>query len=472
MMVEAASRRLLLPLIAVELALLGGLVGWRWLRPAAVLPAAITNDPLLGPEIAALARRAERGAAADWLALGEALLGQGHYRHAEAAFRRAASLDPASLDACYGLAYCLDRTGRMAESNPHYRRCRDLADPRHGNPPKRGVALYEIGRNHLREGNLVAAEETFREHPGFWAADFQLAKLLLHSGRPKEAGEIVDRLLLKLPLALELHQLRARIKEAVGTPRAAVEASVMEERSAHLIETNYSTVFVQPFTVRHGLGRLLKSCKAAVDTGDVALAADRLAAIDAGIAGRAVPERAQAEMLRARIAVAAGRPEAAIEAIAAERRRGRHDPDLAGIEADALDALGRSDEADAIRERLVQVAPAGDLWATLAAAAERAGDGRRRDECLARAAFQEGLAAYRRNDLPGALRSFKQATQLAPTFAAAWHRRGEVAWHLGDTDEAAESLRRAIELRPSADRSRELLSLVEPVEAEARPGTR
>ena len=80
-------------------------------------------------------------------------------------------------------------------------------------------------------------------------------------------------------------------------------------------------------------------------------------------------------------------------------------------------------------------------------------------------ALVAGLAAYRRNDLPGALRSFKQATRLEPTLAAAWHRRGEVAWNLGDAAEATTSLRKAIDLRPSAARSRELLSLVEPVES-------
>jgi tetratricopeptide (TPR) repeat protein len=450
---QSPSRRLLLGLIAAELAVLGGLVGWRWSRPAAVLPAAVVNDPVLGPEVGSLARQAQHGAAPAWLAVGEALLGQGHYRHAEAAFRRAVQLDPQSLDARYGLAYCIDRTGRMAESNPHYRECLFLPDPPAGGPPKKGVALYEIGRNHLREGNLAAAEAVFRESPGFWSAEYQLAKLLLHSSRPREAEAIVDRLVAKLPLALELHALRARILDALGKPDEAMAARAMAERSAHLLEFNYSTVFVQPFTVRHGIGKLVEDCDNRAAAGDVTGARRCLATLDAAIAGRPLPESATAERLRCRIALMAGKPGEALAAAQAEWERGNHDPALAAIEAAAFDALGRPEEAMVIRRRLVQVSPTADLCNKLAAAAERAGDGEARHALAARADFHEGMAAYRRNDLTTALTCFTRATRRDPSLAAAWFRGGEMYWHLGDLSRAAEMFREASFRKPTSGRA-------------------
>ncbi len=452
-------RRHLIGLIAVELAVLGGLVGWRWMRPAAVLPAPVVVDPVLGDEFARLANAATHGGGADWQRLGEALLGQGQYRHAEAAFHQAASLDPASLDARYGLAYCIDRTGRMAESNPHYRACLGLADPPPGGPPKKGVALYEIGRNHLREGNVAAAEAVFREQPGFWSGEYQLAKLLLHSNRPRESEAIIDRLLTKLPLALELHALRARILDALGKPDAALVARAMTERSAHLLEFNYSTVFVQPFTVRHGLGKIVEDCEARVAAGDVDEASRCLATLDAAVADRPVPERATAERLRARIALMAGKPQEALAAARAEWDRGNHDPALAGIEADALDALGRTDEATAIRARIVLISPTAEVYRKLAAAAERAGDPSQRDGWLGRAAFLDGMAAYRRNDLATAVSYFTRATELFPNLDSAWFRKGETQAVTGQSGSAKAAFIKALERRPHRSRNQRYLRL-------------
>lgn len=459
MTTQVPWRRFLIGLIAVELVTLGGLVGWRWILPAAVLPAPVVADPVLGDEFASLAIAATRGGAADWQRLGEALLGQGHYHHAEAAFHQAASLDPASLDARYGLAYCIDRTGRMAESNPHYRVCLGLPDPPSGGPPKKGVALYEIGRNHLREGNVAAAEAVFREQPGFWPGEYQLAKLLLHSGRPREAEAIIDRLLTKLPLALELHALRARILDAVGKPDAALMARAMTERSAHLLEFNYSTVFVQPFTVRHGLGKIVEDCEARVAAGDVDGASRCLASLDAAVADCPIPERATAERLRARIALIAGKPQEALAAARAEWDRGNHDPALAGIEADALDALGRPDEATAIRARIAQISPTAEVYRKLAAAAERAGDHTYRDEWLGRAAFLDGMAAYRRNDLATAVSLFTRATELFPDLDSAWFRQGEMQWHIGQRESARVAFLEALTRRPQRIRNDRYLRL-------------
>ena len=86
-----ALRRTLVIAIIVELAVGGWLLASRVLRVPPALPADMVDDPLLAAEIRVLASRADRGGTPEWRTLGEGLLGQGAYAHAESAFARAAS---------------------------------------------------------------------------------------------------------------------------------------------------------------------------------------------------------------------------------------------------------------------------------------------------------------------------------------------------------------------------------------------
>jgi len=237
--------------VAVEVAVCGWLAVDRLRRPRATLPTTVADDPQIGAEFAALARRAENGGAREWLFLGESLLGQGLYGHAERAFERALALDPANVEAAHALGFVVDRTGRVAEGNAHLRRCLEIIERSGQQHPQRSLVLYAIGRNHLRLGDVPAAEAAFRRNEGFLPAMFQLARILYHSDRPKEAAELLERLLEREPLALELHHLNARVMERLGRPAEQFAAAAMEERSAHLVETSFGTDYVQPFVKRH-----------------------------------------------------------------------------------------------------------------------------------------------------------------------------------------------------------------------------
>jgi len=480
-------RGLLLAVLALELAVGGWVVGRRALRSPPALPAELDDDPLLEAEIREVAARADRGLgwrglgrqdAAAWRTLGESLLGRGFYAEAEQAFARAVALDPRDVDAAFGLAFCVDRTGRVVESIPLYRRCLDLPDTRSGQIGRRPFALYAIGRNHLRLEDVAAAEAAFRENDGLVAANVQLAKLLVHEGRPGEASRIIDGLLEQLPLALELHQLRARLLEAAGAADEAFLARAAEERSAHLIESNYNTDYVRPFTRRHGLAREFDAIErllppvAGDAQRDPRCLRGRIEPLVAAVAGRRIPQRVTLAYLEADLAAAGG------EGLAAANRQADPAADLAAqlatidaagdhsvsrleLEAAVREIEGRDDLALELLERAVAMAPTAQLHGRLAEAYDRRGDEPRSRHHLARRHFHLGKAVYRRNRLDDALREFREAAALDPRHVATWFHVGEMEHHLGRSAAAIEAFRRVLELEPDHERARTFVRILE-----------
>ena len=450
-------RRLFLIVIAGEL-LLGVAVVMRWLpQPSPGLPASFSDDPPLAAEIAELAAATRFGGAADWMALGDALLGMGDYRNAESAYRRVTEASPQDIEARFALAFCIDRTGRMAEANEHYRRCLELPDPPGTAQSKKPFALYAIGRNLLRLEDQAAAEGVFRQNEGFLPAEYQLARILLFTGRPREALEVVDRGLNRLPLALEWHRLRGRIMDALDRPADAFAARAMEERSAHLLEVNFSTDYIRPLTTRHGIKRMLEGYGAATGRESREQLSQRLDAMDGAIGGLMIPESITLMKLRANEAMTSGSPQELVDMIAAQPWLRDADPLMAAYEADALARLDRIDEATALRRRLVAVAASSSLHRQLAVACEASGDEACRNQHLSQAELLDGIAMYRRNDIAGALPRFVKAVELDPSNTSALFHQGEMLYHLGRSREAASVFRDALTQRPGFGRASDFL---------------
>jgi tetratricopeptide (TPR) repeat protein len=450
-------RRLLLIVIAGEL-LLGVAVVMRWLpQPSPGLPASFSDDPPRAAEIADLAAATRFGGAAASMALGDALLGMGDYRNAELAYRRVTETSPQDIEARFALAFCIDRTGRMAEANEHYRRCLELPDTPGTAQSKKPFALYAIGRNLLRLEDEAAAEGVFRQNPGFPPAEYQLARILLFTGRPREALEIVDRGLTRLPLALEWHRLRGRIMDALDRPADAFAARAMEERSAHLLEVNFSTDYIRPLTTRHGIKRMLDGYGAAAGRESPEQLSQRLDAVEAAIGGRMIPESITLVQLRANQAMMFGNSQEVIDMIAAQPWLRDSDPLMAIYEADALERLGRIDEATALRQRLVAITASSSLHRKLAVACEASGDEAGRNQHLSQAELLDGIAMYRRNDIAGALLRFVKAVELDPSNTSAVFHRGEMLYHLGQRKESASAFRDALTQRPGFGRASDFL---------------
>jgi len=442
--------------LALDVAACGWFVGGRLLRPRASVPAAFPDDPLLAAEFAALATRAEQGGAEDWRFLGESLLGQGRYGHAERAFERALELDPLDAEAAYALGFAVDRTGRVAEGNVHYQRCLDIPDDPRRERSVKPFALFAIGRNHLRLGDVAAAEAAFRQNEGFVPAMYQLARILHASGRPKEAAALIDRLLERIPLSLELHHLRARVMEALGEPAEQFAAAAMEERSAHLIETSYGTEYIRPFAHRHGLKRLLDSYEERKATGDPALAG-ALDTIEAAVGDRRIPGRMTLLYLRGERALADGRTDAVPEILQKIAAGGDASTSRLLMEARCRDRQGDADGARLLRERAATMQRTAALERQLADDCDRRGDAAGRDRHLAAEQFLAAMAAYRRNRPDMALQLLRKSAELVPDDATTWFHIGEMEYHLGRRDDADEAFRTALELRPHHGRARDFL---------------
>jgi len=453
-----AIRRFVLIVLAGEIAVCGWLVMSRLARPRAAIPASFPDDPLLAGEFAELAKRAEHGGPQDWLFLGESLLGQGCYGHAEQAFARALQLDPGDADAAFALGFAVDRTGRMAEANAHYERCLDISADVPSPRSKKPFALYAIGRNHLRRGDVAAAEAAFLRNEGFVPALYQLARILHHADRPKEAAELLAGLLGSFPLSLELHQLRARVMERLGEPAAGFAAAVMEERSAHLIETSFAGDFVRPFTHRHGLKRLLDEYEAGKASGDRARLARELDAIDAAVGDRRLPQRMTLLYLRGERALVEGKPGLVPEIVRRIAAGGDASSSRLVMEAASREQQGDADGARPLRERALLMSPTAVLERQLAADCDRRGDTLGRDRHVAAEQFLAAMVAYRRNRPDAALELLRKSAALVPDDATTWFHIGEMEYHLGRRDAAAEAFRTAVELRPGYGRGRDYLA--------------
>lgn len=461
-------RRLLVMLLAVEAVACAGLVARRAWRVPPAVPGGFSDDPLLAPELAAVAARADRGGAADWRTLGESLLGQGLYAHAEQAFARAVALDPRDADALFGQAFCVDRTGRMEEAVALYRRCLELPGSAADGGDRRPLALYAIGRNLLRLEDVAGAEAAFRENESFVAAAYQLARLLFHDGRLGEAVRIVEGLLRQLPLALELHALKARILDAAGAPAEAFLARAAEERSAHLVESNFNTDYVKPFTLRHGVAGALADIERRLPPlpGDPERDPERIAAqvvrLEEAVGAGRIPQRLTLAYLRAALAADTGSAADLARALATIDAAGDRSVSRLDIEATVRERAGDAAGARALRERAVALAPSARLHRQLAEAAERAADADAARIHRARQHFHLGKAAYRRNRLEEALREFQAAAALDDAHVATWYHAGEMAYHLGRPADAVAAFRRVVQLEPDHERAARFLELIEP----------
>lgn len=135
----------------------------------------------------------------------------------------------------------------------------------------------------------------------------------------------------------------------------------------------------------------------------------------------------------------------------------------------ALDAAGRSAEADALRAKVRAEHP--DSPAALAYAAEavaRSGDWAAAEALLSRAVAADpfapalrighGVALYRLDRVPDALAEFEEAVRRGPEDAGAWHLRAAALARLGRLDEAEACARRALDLDGDRPDTRDLLA--------------
>ncbi len=452
--------RILLVVVVVELVVGGGLLARRAWRAVPVVPDEELNDPLIMPELREFARRADRGQALEWTRLGEALLGKGFYAHAEQAFRESLRQQPQSIPAQFGLAFALDRLGRMEESSEAYRLVLTLPAENGEQEVTKHYALYAMGRNALRLEQADEAEELFGRDVNFAPSAYQYAKLLIRSGRAEEALPIIDKILEDVGLSLEFHFLQQRAYEALGRDREAFRAAAMVERSAYLVSMNFNTTYVTPMDQLTGGSRLLRELADVAGDDDLIYYEDELLKIREQLGDKPIFAANAVDEQLLRIAVKRQQPERVLKLTKQFREQGEVNGIILEAEGDALQMLGQLAEAAELWERAISLTPSRVLHSKLAEY-YGARDPERRDWHRARHAWIKGLVEYRSNRLQQALRPFREATEIASDFAAPWFYIGEMHFHLQQPDQAIPAYERCLEIQPGHGRAAAKLAFLQ-----------
>ncbi|MBA4029628.1 MAG: hypothetical protein C0478_01745 [Planctomyces sp.] len=462
------AERLLLVVVMLEILVSGGLLVRKAWSTVPRIPNEHLADPLIIPDLQQLAQSAANGTARDWTRLGEALLGKGFYAHAEQTFRDALLMDPNSLRTKFGLAFSLDRLGRMAESSGEYEKV--LAMPARSEDDKltHAHALYAMGRNALRLEQAEQAEQLFRRNLAFVPAAYQHSKLLIRSGRAAEALPTIDRVLEQVEFSLEFQALRQRALTALGRDREAFHAAAMVERSAHLVSLNFNTEYVSPFDQMTGIARKMKSLEqltegaALTDFEKEVQELHDLIGDTPQISKQAVDEQLLYN------AVSRQQPERVFELLAKLRALGQEHAWMLEAEGDAWRMQDDSDRAAASWQRALLLSPSRSLHDKLAAYYGEQ-QPQQRDWHLGRSALAAGIATYRRNHLKDALPPLREAARLLPDKGSPWFYIGEMNFHLNQLEEAQSAYQKCLELQPSHGRAAKKLGHLEKDSAHKSP---
>ncbi|QDT93724.1 tetratricopeptide repeat protein [Gimesia algae] len=452
--------RLLLILLVAELGYCGYLIAERLARPIPVLPEAKYIDPLLMADYRELAAEAESGSSREWIRLGQAFLGQGFYGYAENCFRQAARIDPDDALAQASYAFCLERTGRMQVSTREYEKLEaysaktdtPFASPRH--------YLYAIGRNYLREENVEKAEEIFRKNNGFPPADYQLAKLLVRSGRAEEALPYIERNLAATPYSLIFNQLQAQALESLGRLAEAKQAEDRLERAMYQIPLNFNTDFLTPYSKRHGIQKEVEAYNQLLERNDMDHLAKKLDEVLELMSERRIPQYKATLISMLEVEFQRKNPERMLKLIQKLKEFGVENAETLQFEAGAYLLSGDMEKAVPLLQRVLEMSPTIEVHQTLADYYDQQKNTEKRDYHQAKIALLFAMINFRNNQLKPAEEAIVRSVELNPLDPQTWFYYAEIKRVLGDQASAKEAYQKCLKLNPNHGRASRELALL------------
>ena len=368
------------------------------------------------------------------VALGNLLVRQGDFKGADAAFKRASSIDPkySPLYSGLGRLYLAQKDVKQAEQA--FKMAADLSPAR--SPRRLQYAQFEIQNGNLEAGKK-AYEEITQKTPDYVPAWMGLADIAASQRKFDESASYLKNILARDPQNFDALLLDARIKLAKGD----IDKAKAELESLAGIYTNSPQIYCQL-----ALAYLSDNeTERAINSFNQALAKD--------------PHFAEATLALAELRIRKGDPSAAIVSL---KRLAQEQPKLAKAQlllADAYRAQGNLDDALKVYQQLAEQypeSPEGPLLMGLVLAQQ----GRKED---ARRAFGKALEAA-----PNYLPALEQLVNLDlqdKEYSTAFQRAEkqaernpkapeplllEAKVHLaqGNTNQAEGSLLKAIELQP------------------------
>jgi Tfp pilus assembly protein PilF len=431
----------LLLVVAIEIVIAGWVLATAVRHPP--FPNADTGrlDPLTAADLGSLRTRLDPTQATSWQELAEAYLAYGCLPESEFCFRRAAEFpsNPSLGRVKFGWGTCLARLGRTQESTERLREAADLL---------RGPVALDcwimIGRNALREENLVAAEDAFRRAGDRPPARYHLAKLLVRNGRIDEAQPLLDYL--QSPMADNSHfnYLAANAAETQGQMAAAADYRERAERATLTFEMDAQREYLHSIAVQYGFLNRVTNCEQRKGPPEIAECLSMVVAQH--------PRRELYVMNLARAHLAARSDGAARklleEAIAADN-----------ISAEILECLGdvlhlQGHETEAKQQWLRAEAwgERATVFEKLADLLQKHGEEKTAQRYRGLQFEAEGVDAFRKNELAAAIKKLAAASEMNPDRARPWFYLGESYRAAGDKTRARQAYDRCLALDPQHDR--------------------
>ncbi len=417
--------RLLLVALGIQVVGVGYLAVRQLSRPTPRLPDISATDPYLMEDLQRLAAAVPTGGIPAWMELGQALLGQGFYPHAELCFQQVVRLQPENRLARASVAFCQQRTGRTAESIASYA---DLLRDWNAETPEeqteRATYLYEMGRSYLRQENADAAEELFRANPDLIPARYQLAKLLVRTERADEALPIIAGVLERRPESLKFRDLQYRAYLALGREAEAAEAAQLLERSRHVVPLNPGMDFVEQYHVRFGMNQRIEEFNelVATDGDDMDRIADRLEELLSHERSRRTPHDSIFYFRLLEVELTRQRPDR-MQAILQELRSlGEQNAELLRYEGEMHALRGESAAAVEFWQRAVRMDPHNEeAHLRLAEHFQQVEDETGQNQHRAALLRNQAEELFHSNQLPAARQALQAALKLNPEDARALH---------------------------------------------------
>lgn len=419
-------------------------------RPEPPLPDLSRVDDETAMALNELREVARNGDARDWRELAEGYLGTGYYKAAEQCFRRATQLDPGDMQAGYGLAFCLERTGCTSAAIPIFSAVAEVADH-----DLSRTCWYQTGRCFLRQDNMVDAEAAFRRIEKFPPAVYQLSKILIRTGRADEAVPLIEEYLAAVPNCLKFLQLRGKAAEALDDLKTAEKMRDRQDRGEYLTHLEYSLEFIGMLGTKFGLGSRLARGLKMKDEGTVAQQQLSLTGAVALIREHRFWQYRSAFVALAEVELALGHLDRVQELISEIRQTSYDGADLLELEGKAAYAAGRDSEAAALWKRAYLIRPSIDLCDELAMITS---DPVQKNIYVARREWIYGQQLFLVNNAEAALPHFKSANVLTPENPVILFSLGDVARVLGDNETAESCFRSCLRIQPTHGRAKQRLA--------------
>ncbi|TWT59980.1 tetratricopeptide repeat protein [Rubinisphaera italica] len=454
--------RMLMVIITAEFVICGYLVVKQVGQQVPVIPSINFDDPLLAADLNALAETARQGDSQEWQVLGDGLLGQGFYGEAELAFRQALDMDPQNAMAQFKLAFCLDRTGRVAESTSEYLRAAKIAKPSEALIGSRKNCLYQVGRNALRQEQSEVAEKLFLEGAGFLPAAYQYSKLLVRSNRAAEAMPTIEHGLEVYPNSLKFTEVRMNAFKQMDRQFEAEQEARMLERSESVMPTDFSLIFILPLNAMIGFQHEEEISEQLWTDQSLDLIAKKMNELLLLLEPTSHQKKYALRKSLIKVEYERQNADRMLELIDQAHTDGDFDAELLQREGEAYALKGDWERAASMWLRVVKMSPNAAVHEKLAQYYEASKDTPKRDEHLGYAALLNAKENYLKNQLEEAKEAATKAQKLLPEIATVWFYSAEIERALRNPDRARSNYALCVKLDPSHGRAiRGLQSLAE-----------